>query len=260
MTDPDEVVKAGALSLRTSGASAGKIVSVTSSSGREWLLPVPRESLAPDRATPSVYVAAADFGGWDECFPNIEPDPDLALPDHGQAWNAPYRRTRLAQTEAGEWLMPTGALRRRLSPSGPGHIRFDYSASFPRTGKERPLLWAGHPQFTATAIDRMRMNCSVPECLPNGAGQDLPLCSEITWGHGIKVAVPICSHQITLQLIYDDEALALSWSGAEIPYLNIWYDNGRYASEPVISPQPTIAASPGENRSWHMELAVTEFR
>ena len=74
--------------------------------GREWLWRHPR---MPYRQVPSTanYVAVADTGGWDECFPTVGPCDypvppwqGTALADHGELWCQTPTVTWLADADA----------------------------------------------------------------------------------------------------------------------------------------------------------------
>jgi hypothetical protein len=74
-------------------ALGGKLAQITDKrTGRDWLWRHPRLAYARVPATAN-YVAEADTGGWDECFPTVgacpypdAPYADVILPDHGDLW------------------------------------------------------------------------------------------------------------------------------------------------------------------------------
>src|SRR5215471_9935677 len=78
------VVDTGALSLSVVPALGGKVSSLRDlRNGREWMWRHPR---LPYRAgdPAASYVATADTGGWDECFPSVAPCPYPAEPWAGR--------------------------------------------------------------------------------------------------------------------------------------------------------------------------------
>ena len=88
------LVDTGGLSLCLVPELGGKITSLRDlHSGREWLwrnLRMPYQVAEPNTS----YVAVADTGGWDECFPTVAPCDyptapwaGAALPDHGELWS-----------------------------------------------------------------------------------------------------------------------------------------------------------------------------
>jgi galactose mutarotase-like enzyme len=86
-------VSNGILSFEIIPELFGKLTSLRDlRSSREWLWRSERQTL---RKLPygNSYIAEADSGGWDECFPTVAPcfypgEPRVALPDHGELWTA----------------------------------------------------------------------------------------------------------------------------------------------------------------------------
>jgi galactose mutarotase-like enzyme len=86
-------VDPGPLALVLVPALGGKVASLRDTrSGREWLWRHPRMAYRPGPA--ASYVASADTGGWDECFPSVAPcaypEPpwqSAAIADHGELWS-----------------------------------------------------------------------------------------------------------------------------------------------------------------------------
>src|SRR5204862_453084 len=111
-------VNTGALSLCLIPALGGKINSLRDlRTGREWLWRNPR--LPYRRAEPeSAYVAVADTGGWDECFPTVAPCAYPSAPWAGAAvpvklWSAPLAEGQgWATVQASD-----GALHMRWDPA-----------------------------------------------------------------------------------------------------------------------------------------------
>lgn len=98
-------VDTGALALAMMPELGGKISSLRDlRSGREWLWRHPR--MAYKRvAYGGSYIAEADTGGWDECFPTVAPCgypsapwSGTRLPDRGELWS---QSAALDVTEAG---------------------------------------------------------------------------------------------------------------------------------------------------------------
>ena len=136
-----------------------KICNLRRRRGREWLWRNPAIPYAPG-IPGSSYVETADSGGWDECFPTVQPSriPGASsdtppLPDHGELWSArwesriyehaegtvisgtargaalPYEFTREVSLSAEE---PIAVFRYRIRHTG---------------GAPFPWLWAAHPLF-----------------------------------------------------------------------------------------------------------------
>lgn len=83
----------------------GKVLQISSGrSGRDHLWENPRNSL---RQVP--FGATYDdvfFGGWDELFPNDEPEliAGEQLPDHGELWASPWRVVEARVADGAAWL------------------------------------------------------------------------------------------------------------------------------------------------------------
>ena len=136
-----------------------KITNLRRRRGREWLWRNPAIPYQPG-VPGSSYVETADSGGWDECFPTLQPsripgapDGTPPLPDHGELWSArweariyehaegttiagtargaalPYEFTREISLAAEE---PVVVMRYRLRHTG---------------GAPFPWIWAAHPLF-----------------------------------------------------------------------------------------------------------------
>ncbi|GAA5146689.1 hypothetical protein GCM10025768_05630 [Microbacterium pseudoresistens] len=240
---------------------SGKITSVRTSGSGNWLL-TPQADSRDGTTSRSRFLDASDFGGWDECFPCLTADPENeAFPDHGQAWNAEYRSsTKCPERSQGSWILRGCELHREVTRELPHRSRLTYHARFPDSATSTRVLWAAHPQFVAKSLINITLRCGdAPYCRKHGTGVVLPsLSALVPKGEGKKIAVESCPSQIVLTLSRVDEAITLEWDGRVIPEFHIWYDNGLYAREPVISPQPTIPAGRGVPRDW--TLSITSYR
>ena len=102
------LVDTGGLSLSLIPALGGKINSLRDlHSGREWLWRNPRMPYQVAELNSS-YVAVADTGGWDECFPTVAPCAypsapwaGASLPDHGELWG---QVPALEVSEGADWV------------------------------------------------------------------------------------------------------------------------------------------------------------
>jgi hypothetical protein len=136
-----------------------KVTNLRRRRGREWLWRNPDIPYRPGVYGGS-YIETADSGGWDECFPTVQPslipgapDGTPPLPDHGELWCArwesrvyehavgsviagtargialPYEFTREITLSVDE---PTAVFRYRLRHTG---------------DRPFPWIWAAHPVF-----------------------------------------------------------------------------------------------------------------
>jgi hypothetical protein len=143
----------------------GKIISLRSATGREWLWQTRRPYRRPVYGAP---FADYDISGFDECFPGIAegPYPDrpwqgTTIPDHGELWTLPWatalEQDTLALTVHG--LRFPYRLEKRLTlDPGAAALRIDYQLTnlspFPLR-----YLWSAHPLLAA----RPGMRVLLPE-------------------------------------------------------------------------------------------------
>ena len=151
------LVDTGVLSLCLLPKLGGKINSLRDlHSGREWLWGNPRMPYQVAELNSS-YVAVADTGGWDECFPTVAPCDypsapwaGAALPDHGELWS----QTPALEVSVGAdtvslntgWqgaALPYRFERQVSAVAGPGRLRVDYTIA---NQGQAPLqfIWSLH--------------------------------------------------------------------------------------------------------------------
>ena len=129
----------------------GKIISLVDKAADVELLW--RNDRVPVRPVPfgSGYDDAF-LGGWDELFPNDEPEvlAGEAMPDHGELWSLPWTTTELiegADEVAVELtvrppISPTSVTKRLVLGDGPG-LRTDYLV-INEGRQDLPYLWKSH--------------------------------------------------------------------------------------------------------------------
>lgn len=127
--------------------------------GREWLWR--NDQLPPALPRPgSSYAEAADSGGWDECFPTVEPSPipgappgTPALAEHGELWSAEWSSsvyehvegTTLASTAHGSALAYEFHREVTLDRAAPV-VRVRYRVRHTGTAPY-PWIWSAYPLF-----------------------------------------------------------------------------------------------------------------
>ena len=91
---------AGELSVDVSSVGA-RIQQIRDRSGRAWL--VETNGPEPDFADAVVDFTRGTRGGWDDCLPSIDPEPDPSAPrtiaDHGDFWHREWRVERRTLNE-----------------------------------------------------------------------------------------------------------------------------------------------------------------
>jgi galactose mutarotase-like enzyme len=130
----------------------GKMISLRSPSGREWLWQTPRRPYRKPEYGGAFE--AYDISGFDECFPGIGEGPyplapweGVGVPDHGEVWTLPWDVSFDTETLvlAVHGVRFPYRLEKRLTLDGSG-VRIDY-----RLENLSPFtlryLWSAHPLF-----------------------------------------------------------------------------------------------------------------
>jgi galactose mutarotase-like enzyme len=227
--------------------------------GREWLWRNEQMPLALPKAGAS-YVETADSGGWDECFPTVEPSPmpgappgTAPLPDHGELWSAdwvsslyedadgttlrgiapgtglPYEFQRDVTLLRGE---PVVRLRYRLRHTG--------DAPF-------PWIWSAHPLLNVqpgTTLEPPGVH-QVKLAAVHGR-DDLTRDDIVSWpgaiggdparfvfperaGWAVKLFGDYGSGPVVLTDPRQGERLELAVSAADVPQVGLWLNLGGWA-------------------------------
>ena len=136
--------------------------------GRQWLWHNPHVPFTTPPAGVS-YDDAAAAGGFDECFPTVEPcrlpswvkgAQRAKLPDHGELWAQPPAVEIVTDADGHSatctWSGSALPYRftRRMTLHPEGWLAFSYAAT--NTGEHRiPFLWSSHPVFPLTPRTRL---------------------------------------------------------------------------------------------------------
>ena len=255
-------VDTGPLHLSLAPELGGKINSLRDlRSGREWLWRNPRLPYRP-AAAESAYVAVADTGGWDECFPSVAPCQypsapwaGRAIPDHGELWG---QTPALALAEAGgqaslETSWPGVALpyrfeRRAVLTTGSANVRAEYRVA---NQGDAPLhfIWSIHPllaiepgmQLQLPPEARYHRWSSVPgdAVAESGlsfpltlAGHDLAALPDASAGVALKLwSDPLAAGQGWATLRARDGELRMRWDPALLPQVGFWMNLGAWAGD-----------------------------
>ena len=255
-------VNTGALSLCLIPELGGKINSLRDlRSGREWLWRHPR---LPYRraAANSSYVAVADTGGWDECFPTVAPCDypsapwaGAALTDHGELWSQmPALEVSVGADTVSLNTRWTGvALRYQFerqvrAAAGSGRLRVDYTIA---NQGQAPLqfIWSLHPLLAIEPGMQLRLPpearfnrwSSVPAVGVAESGLRFPLSLggyDLTTLPDSSAAValklwsnPLAAGQGWAALQASDGALQLRWDPALLPQVGFWMNLGAWAGD-----------------------------
>ncbi len=249
------------LALTLVPALGGKLASLRDQrTGREWLWRHPR---LPYQLVPhgSSYVALADTGGWDECFPTVAacaypsaPWAGAALQDHGELWSQTaaleVETTPAAVTLRTRWqgvALPYTFERALTVAAGSATVRLAYACRN-HAGAPMAVIWSAHPLLAIAPGMQLkvpstaRFNCwaTVPGgLLPAQQGLTFPLTAG---GHDLST-LPPASAALALKLWSDplpaqagwaalaapDGELRFSWDPAELPQMAFWLNLGAWA-------------------------------
>jgi hypothetical protein len=283
----------GPLALAIIPELGGKISSLRDTrSGREWLWRHPRMAY---RRVPhgSSYVAAADTGGWDECFPSVSacayPSPPWAgvpVQDHGELWS----QTAATAIDADDgvvsihqrWhgiMLPYVFERSIRLAAGSARLGIEYRL---RSAADEPLdwIWSAHPLIAIEPGMELRLPPSArfnsPGTLTGGlagphSGLSFPLTLRAAGGDVDLSRLPERDVGVSIKLWSDpldagwaslraaDGALHMRWDVAELPQVAVWLNLGAHAfdgGEPYFNMglEPCIGAQDS------LADAVDEYR
>jgi galactose mutarotase-like enzyme len=245
------------LSVDVLASRGARITSVKSRrDGREWLSAAHEdERLAPSYGA---RFTDTDHFGWDEMFPTVdacvypvEPYVGQTVPDHGELWSATWEvvdetSTSISQRVHSDHFGYT--FERSLVLEG-ATLRTQYSCVVDEsTPATLPMLWALHPQFAVRHGSRVLLSKEPAYLLDT---TDATFVQRVEWNGDLVVerdvkpgddrmlyAAPEAVHEARI-VDPNGASLSLTWDRAFAPYLGIWMDNGRFASERVVALEPT---------------------
>lgn len=264
-----------------------KICNLRRRRGREWLWRNPAIPYAPG-IPGSSYVETGDSGGWDECFPTVQPSripgapsDTPPLPDHGELWSArwasriyehaegtvisgtargsalPYEFTREVSLSAEE---PIAVFRYRVRHTG---------------GAPVPWLWAAHPLFRVRPGMRIvlptvtQVRCSNVigrNDWQRGAAQPWPLDEagggfvfpeQAGWAAMLHADVG-SSGRALLEDPDAGEWLDFLVEPTEVPQVGLWLNCGGWAPA-GIEPYYNCAIEPGIGPAGRLQDAAGEL-
>lgn len=285
-------VDTGALSLAIMPELGGKISSLRDGrSGREWLWRNPRLRYRRMASSES-YVAEADTGGWDECFPTVGPcvypsEPWAgALPDHGELW-AQEAEVAVAQ-QADEVLLrmrwqgvvlPYTFGRTLTLRAGSAQMRFEYQIT---STADAPIqwIWSSHPllatepgmELLLPPAARFHAWSTVPaDLLTQADDLRFPLTVQ-AGGQTIDLAtLPDASAGVALKLWSDplaegwatlrgsDGELRMRWDVAQLPQVGFWLNLGAWAGDGG-APYYNLGLEPCIGAQDSLSDAVTQYK
>jgi galactose mutarotase-like enzyme len=230
--------------------------------GREWLWRHPRMQY---KRVPhgSSYVAEADTGGWDECFPSVSaceypsvPWQGAAIQDHGELWSQ-SAEFMVDESDDGitlltEWrgyALPYIFRRSITLAANSAALRVDYSA---QSVAFQPVnfVWCIHPllaiepdmQLLLPPSASFNVSGSFPEGLLDpglklqypftASGLDLPGLPAKDAGRSIKIwSDPLPQSDGWAALRSRDGELRMRWDTSLLPQVAVWMNFGAWAGD-----------------------------
>jgi galactose mutarotase-like enzyme len=267
-----------------------KLTNLRRPRGREWLWRSDQIALALPRPGAS-FVATADSGGWDECFPTVSPSPipgapsgTPALPDHGELWSAQWSSSvyehaggvTLAASAGGRLLPYAFDRELTVDPQEPA-MRLRYRVRN-TGGAPFPWIWCAHPLFNVqpgTTLELPTMHqvrLDAVHGIPDLGRGDIVGWPGALGGDGRHFTMPAAgawavklfgdvgpSGRMALVDPRRGERLEMTVRPDEVPQVGIWINNRGWAPE-GRTPYFNLALEPAIGAPDSLEEAVGEWR
>jgi len=238
-----------------------------------------------------------EFAGFDEMFPTISrcyyesaPWAGVEAPDHGEVWSIPWDSTVGPDSVT---LTVTGArfpyrLQKTITLVGEKLVAHYAAANL----SDQPLdfIWAAHPLFNASEglhliVPRAMRSVinSVPGPTLGGYGHrhefpgkeirlDRVPPRNDTGYQKYWFAQKVTEGWCILHHPGKNLSIGLSFPADRVPYLGVWLNEGGYAGQYNIAPEPATGAmdridfakmwgmnsvlNPAETRQWHLAISI----
>ena len=255
MKDEKLVLVTSNLSITVLPAMGGRISSLRSQKGEEWIAQ-PHAPLQARKMGDSFI--RPEMAGWDEMVPTTDSclasDGVTQLPDHGEVWSRAWEVDKFSNHEIFlSILLSTRSLKfERKITSTENKINIGYALTNVGTSP-MPAFWAAHPLFSAARLESIKIHPqpSFDQTYPDFPLKRLHLLPN-TLVHGTSAeywaAPQEQAEQVQLNA-KDGSTLKISWDCAKVPYFGIFVDNGEFSPEPVVSPQPSLAYFVSESKA-----------
>ena len=283
-------VHTGVAELTLIPALGGKISSLRDThTNREWLWRHPRY---PYKRVPHgiSYVAEADTGGWDECFPSVaacyypsEPWQGSAIQDHGELWSqaADFEIHQQADkvTLFNRWqgiALPYTFARNITVIENSACLRIDYEAEN-RSDQPIHYVWCIHPllaiqpgmELYLPASARFHVAGTIPsntltsmEILRypfESAGLKFPSLPEPSAARAIKIwSDPLSPGEGWATLHAHDGEFRMKWDAARLPQIAAWMNFGAWAADGG-TPYYNLGLEPCIGAQDSLADAVTQY-
>jgi len=268
----------------------GKISSLRDTrTRREWLWRHPRMEY---KRVPhgSIYVAVADTGGWDECFPSVSqcdypsaPWQGAVIQDHGELWSQ-IAEFELIENEDNVVLwtrwqgiaLPYTFTRKITLTTNSSRIHVDYQVEN-KSDQSVNYVWSIHPllaiepgmELNLPASARFNVNGFFPSNLglpeknlqyPFAVpGLNFPVLPEISAGVAIKIwSDPLPVGEGWTSLRANDGELKMFWDTALLPQVAVWMNLGAFGMDGG-SPYYNMGLEPCVGAQDSLADAVTKY-
>jgi len=283
-------VQTGLIELSMIADLGGKINSLRDArTGREWLWRHPR---LPYKRMPhgSSFVAEADTGGWDECFPSVSaceypsaPWKGAQIQDHGELWSqAPEVEINEQAEHAAirtRWQgvsLPYTFTRTLNLTANSSCLRVEYAVS---NNSDQPInfVWCIHPLLAIEPGMELRLPAAArfnlagtqpPNMLSHESNLSFPfsvpaLSLPILPSEDAGVAVKIWSDSLPqgegwAALAASDGELRMRWDVEFLPQAAVWMNFGAWAGDGGV-PYYNLGLEPCIGAQDSLADAVTQF-
>jgi hypothetical protein len=256
-------IQTGVIVLSLLPELGGKVSSLCDSrTNREWLWRHPRY---PYKRVPhgSSYVAEADTGGWDECFPSVsaclypsEPWQGVAVQDHGELWSQvpefeieQHGETLTLRTRWHGVALPYTFTRTITLTDRSSVIRSNYDVA---NNADRPInfVWCIHPllaiapdmELHLPASARFHVAGTIPSNLLSSTqnlqypfeapGLKFPSLPETSAERAIKIwSDPLPAEGGWATLKAHDGEFRMKWDTTLLPQIAVWMNLGAWAGD-----------------------------
>ena len=283
-------VHTGLIELTLIPELGGKISSLRDArTDREWLWRHPRYPYKRV-AHGSSYIAEADTGGWDECFPSVaacsypsDPWQGVAIQDHGELWSqvSEFEIDELDETISlltrwqGVALPYTFTRTVTLAPNSPV-IRTNYGVV---NNANQPVnyVWSIHPllaiepgmELRLPDSARFHVAGSIPQDLVSpqqnvqypfaAPGLNFPALPETSAGCAIKIwSDPLPAGEGWAAIHANDGELQMRWDIALLPQVAVWMNFGAWAADGG-TPYYNLGLEPCIGAQDSLADAVTQY-
>ncbi len=256
-------VHTGAIELTLIPELGGKVSSLRDTrTGREWLWRHPR-FMYKRVSHGSSYVAEADTGGWDECFPSVAeceypsaPWQDAAIQDHGELWSQTTEFEINEQagkiTLLNRWhgiALPYTFTRIITITENSARLHVDYEVE---NKSDQPInyVWCIHPllaiepgmELYLPRSTRFNVGGSIPQNLVSpeknlqypfaAPGLNFPALPETSTGLAIKIwSDPLPVGEGWAAIRAHDGELRMRWDVMLLPQVAAWMNFGAWAAD-----------------------------